>query len=262
MKQRQTALIRNVGKWGNSAGILLPKEWLGNQVKIVLIDRTLEIKKEVLSILDSYLEDIIGVYLTGSYARGEQEEDSDIDVIAISKSIKKELISGRYHISITTLEGIKKTLGHYPELVIPRLREARVILNPQLLEELNKYSITKKSFKNFLEDTKRIIKMNAEFIELDNLDSEELESKAVIYSMVLRLRGIFLIKCALESKKYSKEDFKRWILQSLDKEEFEKTYELYKSVRDNKNTKIKIKLQTARKLKDFLIKEIKYLETK
>jgi len=104
--------------------------------------------------------------------------------------------------------------------------------------------------------------MNAEFIELDNLDSEELESKAVIYSMVLRLRGIFLIKCALENKKYSKEDFKRWILQSLDKEEFEKTYEIYKSVRDNKNTKIKIKLQTARKLKDFLIKEIKYLETK
>ena len=146
-------------------------------------------------------------------------------------------------------------------MVIPRLREAKVILNPHLLEELTKYPITKKSFKNFLEDTKRIIKMNAEFIELDNLDSEELESKAVIYSMVLRLRGIFLIKCALESKKYSKEDFKRWILQSLDKEEFEKTYELYKSVRDNKNTKIKIKLQTARKLKDFLIKEIKYLET-
>ena len=39
-------LIRSVSKWGNSAGILLPKEWLGNQVKIVFIDRTLEIKKE------------------------------------------------------------------------------------------------------------------------------------------------------------------------------------------------------------------------
>jgi predicted nucleotidyltransferase len=255
-------LIRNVLRWGNSAGILLPKEYLGNQVKIIFIDRTLEIKKEVLSILEPHLEDIIGIYLIGSYARGEQETDSDIDVMAISKSTKKELISGKYHISIATLEGIKKTASYYPELVIPRLKEAKVILNPQLLEELNEYPLTKKSFKNFVEDTKRIIKMNKEFIELDKLDGEKLESKSIIYSIILRLRGIFLIKCTLESKKYFKEDFKKWVLQSLDKEEFEKSYGLYKAIRDKKNIKVEIKLQTAKKLKDFLIKELKYFETK
>ena len=84
-------LLRNVSKWGNSAGVLLPREWMGNQVKIVLVDRTLEIKKEALSILYPYLEDILGIYLIGSYARGEQEKESDIDIIAVSKKTKKEM---------------------------------------------------------------------------------------------------------------------------------------------------------------------------
>ncbi len=256
----EQAIIRNVGKWGNSSGILLPKEWLGNQVKIVLIDRTLEIKKEVLSILDPYLEDIIGIYLNGSYARGEQEEDSDIDVLAISKNTKKELISGKYHISIATLQGIKKTMSYYPELIIPRLREAKVILNPQILEELNSYPINKKSFKNFVEDTKIMIKMDREFIKLDQLDGEKLESKAIIYSMILRLRGIFLIKCVLKNQKYSKISFKKWILRSLDEKEFEKAYKIYKAIRDKRADKTEIKLESAKKLQEFLIKELKYFE--
>ena len=51
-------IIKNVGSWGNSAGILLPKEWIGSQVKVVLIESGLEIKKEITSILLEYLEDI------------------------------------------------------------------------------------------------------------------------------------------------------------------------------------------------------------
>ena len=47
MKVEQ-GFIKNVGKWGNSGGILLPREWIGNQVKIILINRTNEIRKEVL----------------------------------------------------------------------------------------------------------------------------------------------------------------------------------------------------------------------
>ncbi len=253
-------LIKNVEKWGNSAGILLPKAWLGNQVKVALIERTLNIKKEVLALLEPYLEDLLGVYLVGSYARGEEEKDSDIDIIAISGGIKKEIISGKYHISIATLQGIQKTMCHYPELIIPRMREAKSILNSQLLEEIKKYKITKKSFKNFVEDTKRTIRMDKEFIALDELDGENLESTAILYSMILRLRGIFLIKCALNNLRYSKKDFRKWILSVLNEEEFEKAYGIYKAIRDNKAAKAIVRLQTAKKLREFLIKELKYLE--
>ena len=255
-------LTKNVMKWGNSAGILLPKEWLGNQVKIILINRTLEIKKEVLSILEPYLEDILGIYLVGSYARGEQEEDSDIDIIVISSKTKKEIISGKYHISISPLEGINKTINSYPELIIPRMREAKVILNPQLLEEIKEHKLTKKSFKNFVEDTRSMIKIDKEFIALDELNGENLESNSIIYSMMLRLRGIFLINCILKQKQYSKKDFKKWVLNVLDEEEFENAYAAYKAIRDKKQEKIVISLTTAKKLQGFLIKELKSLGEK
>ena len=146
--------IRNAIRWGNSAGVLLPRDWAGQQVKVILIDRTLEIKKEVFDILQPYLEDIRGIYLVGSYARNEQEEDSDIDIIAISKNIKKEVISGKYSISITPLESLKRTIEKNPILVLPSLNEAKVIINSSLLEELKSIKTAKISFKNFIEETK------------------------------------------------------------------------------------------------------------
>lgn len=253
-------IIRNVRKWGNSAGVLLPKEFQGKEVKVILIDRSLEIKKEIFDILNAYLEDILGIYLVGSYARGEETKDSDIDIIAISNKTKKEIISGKYHISITTLDGIKRTLKAYPELVIPRLMEARVILNGYLLEELKEEKIKKSSFKNFVEDTKRIIKINRGFLELDKEKSEYVKSKRTIYSIILRLRGILLIKNILKRRKYSKKLFRKWILEVLNEEEFEKVYSIYEAIRDNKKAKEKVKIEIAWKLLEFLKNQLKYLE--
>jgi len=113
-------IMRQVSRWGNGAGILLPREWMGNQVKVILIDRTLEIKKEVFNILEPYLDDIVGIYLVGSYARREETEDSDIDILVLSHNLKKEITSSKYHVSIVPLENLKKALyGDYPELVLP-----------------------------------------------------------------------------------------------------------------------------------------------
>ena len=128
--------IMNVGKWGNSGGVLLPREWLGKQVKVVLVDRTDEIRKEIMAILDPYLEDILGVYLVGSYARGEQEKDSDIDVIVISNDLRKKISSGKYDIEIYPLDNIKKTLKENPIMIMPSLVEAKPLLNKSLLEEI------------------------------------------------------------------------------------------------------------------------------
>src|SRR3989338_4007439 len=107
-------MVREIRRWGNSAGILLPKEWLGNQVRVILIDRTLEIKKEVFGILEPYLEDILGIYLVGSYARGEEKKNSDIDVVAISKNTNKNIKSGKYDLSIVKLDNIRKTIESDP----------------------------------------------------------------------------------------------------------------------------------------------------
>ena len=46
-------IINNVRYWGNGAGVLVPKDWEGKQVKVTLIDRTNEIKAEVFKILQN-----------------------------------------------------------------------------------------------------------------------------------------------------------------------------------------------------------------
>ena len=253
--------IRNAIRWGNSAGVLLPKNWAGQQVKVILIDRTLQIKKEVLIMLENYLEDIIGIYLVGSYARNEQEEDSDIDIIAISKNIKKEVISGKYSISITPLKSLKRTIEKNPILVLPRLNEAKVIINSSLLEELKSIKTAKISFKNFIEETKRIIKISNGFIKIDKEQKREyLDSISIVYSLILRLRGVFLIKYLIEKKNYSKKEFSSWLKKELSQEEFEKSYNIYKSIRDEKKVNEKIKIETAEKLVNILKKEIKKLK--
>ena len=253
-------LLRNVARWGNSAGVLLPKEWMGNQVRVIFVDRTLEIKKESLSILEPYLEDILGIYLVGSYARGEQEQDSDIDMIAISKETKKEIISGKYNISIITLESAKKTLEKNLLLILPRLNEAKVIINSSLLEELKSVKIDKKQFRNFIEESERIIRIDKGLIRLDKEQGSEYIDSEIIYSLILRLRGIFLIKTLIKRKEYFKKEFLKWVNKEIKEIELEKVYNAYKSIRDNKKTKAIIKIETAENLVMFLEKEVRKLE--
>jgi len=253
-------LLRNVGRWGNSAGVLLPREWLGSQVKVIFLNRTLDIKREALSILEPYLEDVLGIYLVGSYARGEQEPDSDVDIIALSKKTKKEISSGKYHISLITLESAKKTILKNPILILPRLNEAKVILNSSLLEELKSVKLTKESFKNFIDETKRIIKIDSGFIALDRKQGREiLDSVSIIYSLILRLRSVFLIKCLFNKRNYSKKEFLNWLKKGSNAEESEKTYEVYKAIRDNKKINEKIKIETAEKLLEMLKIKVKEL---
>lgn len=251
---------KNVIKWGNSGGILLPKEWIGKEVQILLIDRTSQIKKEVFDILNSYLEDIIGIYLVGSYARNEQDKSSDIDIIAVSNSTNKEISSGQYHISICSLGNIKKTLQKNPIMIYPRLKEAKVLLNKTLLEQLNSAPVLKYQFNGFIKDTKRIIKMNEEIINLDKLEGEYISSQSIFYSLLLRIRAVFLIKIILEKKIYSNESFIRWLKENI-KEDFDNAYLIYKNIKDNKKirmkTKTKIKINIAERLLDLLKKEIK-----
>lgn len=260
MEQRQE-IIRNVGKWGNSAGILLPKEWLGNQVKIILIDRTLEIKKEIFSILEPYLENLLGIYLVGSYARGEQGKESDIDILVVSKSTKKEINSGKYHVVITTLESVRKSLDYDPILIMPRLYEAKVIINLTLLEELKSIKLTKKSFKEFKEATKRIIKMDKGFIKIDKEQGfEYLDSTIIIYSLILRLRGFSLINVILNKEPYSKKKLLKFLETKLGKENTEIVYKIYTAIRDDKKFKEKVKIEIAEELISILEKEVEKLE--
>lgn len=255
----QVIEMREARRWGNSCGVLVPREWLGKQVQVILVDRTEEIKKESFEILSPYLEDLCGIYLVGSYARNEQTPDSDIDIIAVSSSTKKVITSGKYNIQIFTLNGLKNTIKHYPSTIFPSILEAKAIMNKELLEELKSIEIKPEYFKPYFSDCKRIISINRGFIKKDRKKGNILRNDNVIYSAFLRIRGIYLMKGILEKKVYSRQDFINWIRHNLNipEKEFEQAYEIYKNIRDNKKVNKHLSIDTAEKLIEFLEKEVR-----
>lgn len=254
-------IIKSVSKWGNGAGVLLPREWANQEVKVILIDRTLQIQKEVFNILEKNLQDVLGIYLVGSYARNEQTKISDIDILVISNTVRKEIVSGKYHVSIVPLKYVEKNLSKFPLSIYPRLMEAKTIINPKLLEELKSQKVSKEQFKEFVKSTKRIVKINEEFMELDKLEGDKLLSVDIIYSLVLRLRGIFIVKSILKNEKYSKKGFKKWLTKVISIGDYEKVYGIYTDIKNDKKIKEEVKISVAENLLNLIKKEIKKLKT-
>lgn len=243
-------LIKPIVRFGNSAGVLLPKEWLNGKARVELIEKPLDINSEVLEILSPYLSELLGVYLFGSYSRGDQDENSDVDILAISKNLKKEIHEGKYNISIYPLENLKRAIVKNPLAILPKVIEAKAIFNNSALIELKNYRLVSSSFDEFVRSSKRILKINEELFNIDKkLDENN------IYSLILRLRGFYLIRCLTKNKIYSKEGFSEFLIsEGID---FKKFYEIYRMVKSGKNVqKFNFSELESFKLIDLLRKEI------
>jgi len=256
---KQIEITKNVQKWGNSAGILLPREYVGKEAKIVLIDRSLEIKKETLKILEPYLDEIIGVYLVGSYARGEQTKDSDIDIFAISKKIKKTFNSGIYEIEIIPIEDVIKLLEKFPAAIYPKFTDAKSIINKALLEEIKEIKITKKSMKPYIENCKEIIKTHKKFIKDDKKIGLVLKSYSIIYSAILRLKALYIMKSILNNKKHTNKAFNKYLIRNLkiNEKQLQDLYSIYRAVARDKKVKAKINISLGESLINLLEEEVK-----
>ena len=189
-----------VQKFGNSGHIVLPKEFIGKKIKFVIGPKTFEdAKSKALEILKPYLENILGVYLYGSYARNEETIDSDIDILVITNN-KLKIVSKIYDFSIIsiTMEEFVNTLRNNAILILPIIKEAKTIINPNLLEKYKEYNFTKRNTKWFIDSTKEILELNKKGLELD------FEIGSLVYSLILRIRGLLMIKLILNNGSYSK----------------------------------------------------------
>ncbi len=85
------------------------------------------------------------------------------------------------------------------------LSESKVILNKDLLD---KYKIKKIKFnkKNILNEIQGILKINKDSVEFCK-DNNKNVPDGIVYSIVLRLRELYLVKCLISNKKYFKKDF-------------------------------------------------------
>ena len=123
-------IVKQTREVGTSAGVLLPRSWLNKQVVVKLfLPSKEEIIRDVLDILikNNLIEEIKGIYLFGSYARGDYGSDSDIDILVITQNINKLIDEGNYEIILVSEQNLDKNLPtslYY----ISMIREMKVII--------------------------------------------------------------------------------------------------------------------------------------
>lgn len=219
-----------VQSFGNGGHVVLPKEYVGKRIRFVIEPKYFEdIKSEVLEILKPYLENILGVYLYGSFARNEQTIDSDIDILVITDTKLKivDKINSYSIVSATSME-LESTLKKNAVLLLPILKEAKTIINPGLLEKYKEYSFTNKNTKWFIDKSAYVLELDKKGVDLN------FEIGSLVYSLMLRIRGLLMIKLILNNKSYSK----RGLFFCLEnngflKNKIEELYKIYSKERDN-----------------------------
>lgn len=218
-----------VQKFGNSGHVVLPKEYVGKRIRFLAEPKSFEdIKFEVLEILKPYLESVLGVYLYGSYSRNEQTMDSDVDILVITGTKLRimEKING-YSIASVTIAGLESTLKNNAVLLLPIVKEAKTIINPSLLEKYKDCKFTNKNTKSFTDSSMRILELNKKGLKL------EFETGSIVYSLMLRTRGLLMIKLDLDSKLYSKASLFSYLKNNgFPRNKIEELYKIYSRERN------------------------------
>lgn len=218
-----------VQKFGNGGHIVLPKEYIGKRIRFIAEPKTFEdIKSEIMEILKPYLENILGVYLYGSYARNEQTIDSDIDILVITNTKLKVIDKiDNYSIISVTTKAIENTLKTNAVLILPILREAKTIINPVLLNGYKEYKFTRSNIKFFVDSCKKVLELNKKGLEL------EFEIGSIIYSLMLRIRSLLMIKIISNNLPYSKTQLSSYLERNgLTQEKIQELYRIYSNERN------------------------------
>ncbi|MFW5847117.1 MAG: nucleotidyltransferase domain-containing protein [Nanoarchaeota archaeon] len=254
MKKQE--LIKPIIRVGNSSGVVLPKEWLNGKAKVKLIEKPLDIKKDILEILDPFFESIKGIYLCGSYARQEQTEKSDVDFLIITSNVNKRIQQGIYNAILISEQELERQLRENALPVLQMLKESKVLLNKQLIEDYRKIPLTNKNIKWHLDTTKSAMKIVKKKIELYKELEEPIDASAV-YSLILRLRTLYIIECLNKNKKYNNKDFLKIIKNNVGNLN---AYEVYSNVKNNKDSKKTISLKESEALRKLVLTKLKKIE--
>jgi len=256
--EEQEQIVRLVSPIGNGAHVFVPKEWINEE--LILIKKPKQsVEEKILLSLSRYMRKIKGIYLYGSRARKEPSQNSDIDILVIT-SEKIEIKKQGFEIICLKEEDIEKAIKISPILIYSIIKEAIPLLNSELLQKLKKIKIKKEYLKEYLQEVERIININSKFLE----EEKDYASEAVLYSILLRLRGILIIESFINKQTYSNLLFESWIKKNISELKNKEIYLIYQKLRDALplNKKEKIKKSAAIQLLSLLEKECSKLKEK
>ena len=241
-------LIKPITKAGNSSNVLLTKEWLGGMARVELIQKPINIVDDVIGILKPYLKDILGIYITGSYARNEEKRESDIDILAITGKSNTRIKKGKYELLLISKDNLDSTIEDNAIPLLPMLKEAKPILNEELLDKYKKINPSKKN----LGFVTGLIKSSKGINEQAIMISRELKeniSDGIMYSIILGLRSIYTINCLKNNKIPTKKGLIDLLTKIVKTKE---PYNAYLRSKNNQLDKKSVSPEIAEKLNNLL----------
>lgn len=253
MKQE---LVKPIVKLGNSACVMLPKSWVNGMAKIVLVDEPVNIKKDVFEILGDCLDEVVGIYLVGSYGRGEESVISDVDVLVVTNGVNKRIERGKYEIILISIDKLEERLEKNVLPLLPMIREARGIVNSGFIEKYKKTELTKKNLRFHFETTKSSMKVVEESLKLSR-EMGVKEGGGIAYSLVLRMRGVYIVDCLRRGKLWSRKEFVKLV---GDVSGSKVVYDMYLASKMNKKVEDVLDVGEAEKIHDWILKKLKVQE--
>ncbi len=248
--------IKKAIKAGNSSAVILPRSWLNKQVRVELLKKTrTEILSDVLEILNKKinLASIIGIYLVGSYARGEEKEESDIDVLVITKESDKEIINeGIYNILIVSDKLIYQKLDQDLLPIGQMIKEAVPLINSDCLKNLN-IKVTEKNVKWYLNTCEEKLKIIQKYLNNAKNQNKKALNDRIAYTLVLRIRTLKIIENLIKNKIYSKKSFEKLIKITLNAKS---AYEGYLTIKNNLKEEDKCAIDETERLYNYLKKDL------
>jgi len=208
-----------------------------------------------------FLSEVEGVFLFGSFARNEQAEDSDIDILVITGKKMALKGKGRFDFLVKTREEFEKELKIDPTLFLRQiLAEAKPVFNESLLDELRLVK-AEPDFGEFLDSTLNAFKSTMLLLEAEKKAGKgHLDSGACIYSLVLRLRTMLLIRLFLKKQSFSSKKFRKLLkAHGFSESAVSDFLAVYRAERDGREFTQKISLSEAEKL--FEAAKIEFLKT-
>jgi len=245
-------LTKQTIKVGNSAGVLLPREWLNGVVEVKLVEAPYN-RERIMRDLNKYLEDyfknILGIYLMGSYARGDYDEKSDVDILVVTDNIDKIINIGDYELFLISESNLMKRVSKSLYLA-SAIRESVPLINQKLLEKLKEIKINI-NIKGHKKEIEGMLKVNKDMIDTAE-ESNNGVLDGTIYSLILRFRELYLIKCLIENKKPDKKEFFSLVDKNL--------YNAYLRVKRNNKEINNSNVEDANKLYNLTKKWLKELK--
>ena len=250
---------KEVMEFGNGSIVYTPKKWIGKKAIVILEEKPVDIAGEAIEALKPHLGSIEGIFLFGSHARGEETEGSDMDVLVIAdRKIEPEKNSG-FDFIVKTKKGLAEEMKYDPTLFLRQIvHEAKPIMNQAMLDELKQVQVDPDFGKAF-DSILGAFKKTKESLEKSS-GKEFLFTNAPVYSLILRLKGLFIMQCYKKNSKFSNRAFMELIKSHGFSEDMTmKFIEAYRDERDGHKTRIKIPALEASKL--FESAKIEFLKT-